>query len=96
MDAQDFPDLVDCCVFCDDDAAYLMQYWSGLSQEAVYAYLYEEFIYIASCGLLAGKDEDDCKRAIVARHAAWFGPAGKPPATAVTVNGPIAPGGAGG
>ena len=72
-DAQEYPDLADSEKFLDDDAARLMQRWTGLSIEAVRAYLYEEFVYITACGLLADVDEDECKVAIAARHREWFG-----------------------
>lgn len=72
-DAQEYPDLADSEKFLDDDAARLMQHWTGLSIEAVRTYLYEEFVYITACGLLADVDEDECKVAIAARHSEWFG-----------------------
>jgi hypothetical protein len=71
-------DLADGGVFIYEDAERLMEQWSGVGRPAVCAYLYEELVYTAACGLVLCPgdkypDEEYCHDLIVMHHARWFG-----------------------
>jgi hypothetical protein len=72
------PDLAYSGCFVYEDAERLMEQWSGLGRLAVCAYLYEELVYTAACGLVLcpGDNEPDekyCHDLIVMHHACWLG-----------------------
>jgi hypothetical protein len=75
------PDLADCGSFVYEDAERLMGQWSGAGRQSVRAYLYEELVYTAACGLMLcpgdkDPDEEYCHDVIVMHHARWFKPSG--------------------
>ena len=81
-DALAHPELADCGHFIYDDAARLMEQWSGVGRQAVLAYLYEELVTTAACGLMlcpGDKDPDEkyCRDLIIMHHARWFRAAGE-------------------
>jgi hypothetical protein len=72
------PDLTYSGCFVYEDAERLMEQWSGTGGLAVCAYLYEELVYTAACGLVLcpgdnEPDEDYCHDLIATHHARWFG-----------------------
>jgi hypothetical protein len=72
------PDLAYSGGFDYADAERFLEQWSGAGRQAVCAYLYEELVYTAACGLVLepGNDEPDedyCHDLIVMHHALWFG-----------------------
>jgi hypothetical protein len=72
------PDLANSGGFVDEDAERLLEQWSGAGHQAVCAYLYEELVYTAACGLVlcpgdSEPDEDYCLDVIILQHARWFG-----------------------
>lgn len=77
-DARAYPDLAECGDFAYEDAERLMEQWSGMERQAVRAYLYEELVYTAACGLVLcpGDKHTDakyCHDLIVMHHVRWFG-----------------------
>jgi hypothetical protein len=72
------PELAYSGGFVYEDAERLLEQWSGAGRQAVYAYLCEELVYTAACGLVLcpgdkEPDENYCHDLIVMHHARWFG-----------------------
>jgi hypothetical protein len=72
-DALTHPDLAESGHFIYEDAERLMEQWSGVGRQAIRAYLYEELVTTAACGLMLclGKDPDEeyCRDLIIMHHA---------------------------
>lgn len=80
-DALTDPDLADSGHFIYEDAERLMEQWSGVGRQAIRAYLYEELVTTAACGLMLcpgdkDPDEEYCRDLIIMHHARWFRAAG--------------------
>lgn len=76
-DALTHPDLADSGHFIYQDAERLMEQWSGVGRQAVRAYLYEELVTTAACGLMlcpgdSDPDEEYCRDLIIMHHARWL------------------------